>query len=42
MYNGEADFGTVFYSPWAAPEGAEAWEIGDDRSKFLSIPAPVL
>lgn len=30
VYNGEADFGTAFYSPWAAPEGAEAWEVGDD------------
>jgi phosphonate transport system substrate-binding protein len=30
VYNGEADFGTAFYSPWAAPEGAEAWKIGDD------------
>jgi phosphonate transport system substrate-binding protein len=30
VYNGEADFATAFYSPWAAPEGAEAWEIGDD------------
>jgi phosphonate transport system substrate-binding protein len=30
VYNGEADFATAFYSPWAAPEGAEAWAIGDD------------
>jgi phosphonate transport system substrate-binding protein len=30
VYNGEADFGTAFYSPWAAPEGGEAWAIGDD------------
>ena len=30
VYTGEADFATAFYSPWAAPEGAEAWEIGDD------------
>jgi phosphonate transport system substrate-binding protein len=30
VYNGEADFGTAFYSPWAAPEGAGAWKIGDD------------
>ncbi|MBC8018876.1 MAG: phosphate/phosphite/phosphonate ABC transporter substrate-binding protein [Verrucomicrobia bacterium] len=30
VYNGEADFGTAFYSPWAAPEGAEPWQIGDD------------
>ncbi len=27
---GEADFGTAFYSPWAAPEGAAAWKRGDD------------
>ena len=30
VYNGEADFGTAFYSPWAAPEGGEAWAIGDE------------
>lgn len=30
VYNGEADFATAFYSPWAAPEGAEAWALGDD------------
>lgn len=30
VYNGEADFATAFYSPWAAPEGAEAWQPGDD------------
>jgi phosphonate transport system substrate-binding protein len=30
VYNGEADFATAFYSPWAAPEGAEAWQLGDD------------
>lgn len=30
VYTGEADFGTAFYSPWAAPEGAAAWKIGDD------------
>src|SRR5574338_943797 len=30
VYNGEADFGTAFYSPWAAPEGGEAWKLGDD------------
>ncbi|MCB9135487.1 MAG: transporter substrate-binding domain-containing protein [Anaerolineales bacterium] len=30
VYTGEADFATAFYSPWAAPEGAAAWAIGDD------------
>jgi phosphonate transport system substrate-binding protein len=30
VYNGEADFATAFYSPWAAPEGAEPWKIGGD------------
>lgn len=30
VYNGEADFATAFYSPWAAPEGADKWAIGDD------------
>lgn len=30
VYTGEADFGTAFYSPWAAPEGADKWARGDD------------
>jgi phosphonate transport system substrate-binding protein len=30
VYTGEADFATAFYSPWAAPEGAEPWQVGDD------------
>jgi phosphonate transport system substrate-binding protein len=30
VYTGEADFGTAFYSPWAAPEGAEKWAKGVD------------
>jgi phosphonate transport system substrate-binding protein len=30
VYTGEADFATAFYSPWAAPEGGDAWERGDD------------
>jgi phosphonate transport system substrate-binding protein len=30
VYNGEADFATAFYSPWAAPEGSEPWKVGDD------------
>jgi phosphonate transport system substrate-binding protein len=30
VYTGEADFGTAFYSPWAAPEGAAAWARGED------------
>lgn len=30
VYNGEADFATAFYSPWAAPEGADGWAIGND------------
>lgn len=30
VYTGEADFATAFYSPWAAPEGADAWERGVD------------
>ncbi|GAB4582045.1 MAG: hypothetical protein Fur0022_47980 [Anaerolineales bacterium] len=30
VYTGEADFATAFYSPWAAPEGAAPWAIGDD------------
>ena len=30
VYTGEADFAAAFYSPWAAPEGATPWAIGDD------------
>lgn len=30
VYTGEADFAAAFYSPWGAPEGADAWERGDD------------
>lgn len=30
VYTGEADFATAFYSPWAAPEGAAAWALGED------------
>jgi phosphonate transport system substrate-binding protein len=30
VYNGEADFASAFYSPYAAPEGAAAWELGMD------------
>jgi len=30
VYTGEADFGTAFYSPWAAPEGAAKWDRGMD------------
>lgn len=30
VYNGEADFGTAFYSPYAVPEGAEKWAKGVD------------
>jgi phosphonate transport system substrate-binding protein len=30
VYNGEADFGTAFYSAWAAPEGADRWAVGMD------------
>jgi phosphonate transport system substrate-binding protein len=29
VYNGEADFGTAFYSPPAKPEGEEPWKPGD-------------
>ncbi len=28
VYNGEADFATAFYSPYAAPEGGTTWERG--------------
>ncbi|MGB8983787.1 MAG: phosphate/phosphite/phosphonate ABC transporter substrate-binding protein [Anaerolineales bacterium] len=30
VYNGEADFATAFYSPYAAPEGGTKWDIGMD------------
>jgi phosphonate transport system substrate-binding protein len=30
VYNGEADFATAFYSPYAAPDGGTKWEIGMD------------
>lgn len=30
VYTGEADFAAAFYSPWAAPIGFDAWELGDD------------
>jgi len=30
VYNGEADFATVFFSPWSAPEGVTAWAPGDN------------
>src|SRR5688572_31216703 len=30
VVNGEADFGTTFFSPYAVPEGETAWDIGDD------------
>ncbi len=29
VYNGEADFATVFYSAYLAPEGVEPWKYGD-------------
>jgi phosphate/phosphite/phosphonate ABC transporter binding protein len=30
IYNGEADFGSAFFSPPLKPEGEPAWAIGDD------------
>lgn len=29
VYNGEVDFATTFYSPYAVPEGVDPWEKGD-------------
>jgi phosphonate transport system substrate-binding protein len=29
VYNGEADFGTAFFSPPLKPEGEEPWKVGD-------------
>jgi phosphonate transport system substrate-binding protein len=30
VYDGQADFATAFYSPYAAPEGGTKWEVGMD------------
>ena len=30
VYNGEADFGTAFYSAPEKPEGEEPWKVGDE------------
>ncbi len=30
VYNGEADFGTAFYSAPLKPEGEDPWKVGDD------------
>ena len=38
VYNGEADFATVFYSAPAKPEGEPKWAIGDDPD----IPADLI
>ncbi len=29
VYNGEVDFGTVYYTPWGPPEGVADWKYGD-------------
>ena len=38
IYNGEADFGSAFFSPPLKPEGEPAWAIGDDPE----IPADLI
>ena len=38
IYNGEADFGSAFFSPPLKPEGEPAWQIGDDPE----IPADLI
>ena len=38
IYNGEADFGTAFFSPPLKPEGEPAWAVGDDPE----IPADLI
>jgi phosphonate transport system substrate-binding protein len=38
IYQGEADFGTAFFSPPLKPEGEPAWAIGDDPE----IPADLI
>jgi phosphonate transport system substrate-binding protein len=30
VVNGDADFGTTFFSPYAVPEGMTAWDVGDE------------
>lgn len=30
VYDGQADFATAFYSPYAAPEGGTKWDVGMD------------
>jgi phosphonate transport system substrate-binding protein len=30
VLNGEADFGTTFFSPWAVPEGQTRWDVDDE------------
>ncbi len=38
VYNGEADFGTAFYSAPLKPEGEEPWKVGDEPD----IPADMI
>jgi phosphonate transport system substrate-binding protein len=38
VLNGEADFGTTFFSPYAVPEGVARWDIGDEPD----IPADLI
>lgn len=38
VVNGEADFGTTFFSPYALPAGETPWDIGDEPD----VPADVL
>lgn len=38
VYNGEADFGTAFFSPPLKPEGEAPWKVGDDPD----IPADLI
>ena len=42
LYNGEADFATVFYSPYLSPEGGIAWthEAPDIPDEFVETCAP--
>jgi phosphonate transport system substrate-binding protein len=42
VYNGEADFGTAFYSPYAAPEGGTKWERGMDPEVPVDVNACAL
>ena len=45
MYDGEADFGTTFFSPYSVPDGFDPWKEGDPPDipdDFIDDCAPTL